>query len=113
MCTRCLPQNLLHTLLPTHARARPSTRAELDFLHEAQNSARCAANLDSKRSRVRGRVAVGVALPPRKLHILALALHPVYMLGAGRPPAPLHHRFTCASVLRRCRRWTWGAPVTG
>ncbi|PRW32844.1 ABC1 protein [Chlorella sorokiniana] len=31
---------------------------ELDFLHEAQNSARCASNLDSKRSRVRGRVAV-------------------------------------------------------
>ena len=56
--------NLLHTLLPKHTRARPSTRAELDFLHEAQNSARCAANLDSKRSRVRGHVAVGVPCRP-------------------------------------------------
>ncbi|EFN51969.1 hypothetical protein CHLNCDRAFT_32749 [Chlorella variabilis] len=31
---------------------------ELDFQHEAANSARCAANLGSRRSRVRGRVAV-------------------------------------------------------
>lgn len=38
-----------------------STPAELDFLHEAHNSARCASNLDSKRSRVRGRVAVSAA----------------------------------------------------
>lgn len=36
----------------------PSHQAELDFLHEAANSARCAANLASRCSRVRGRVAV-------------------------------------------------------
>jgi len=32
--------------------------AELDFLHEAENSRRCAENLASRCSRVRGRVTV-------------------------------------------------------
>lgn len=36
----------------------PPHPTELDFEHEARNSVRCAANLNSKQSRVRGRVAV-------------------------------------------------------
>lgn len=41
---------------------------ELDFLHEASNARRCAANLASPRSRVRGRVAVPEVLLPLSSH---------------------------------------------
>ncbi|KAI3430556.1 hypothetical protein D9Q98_005149 [Chlorella vulgaris] len=46
---------------------------ELDFMHEATNSARCASNLDSRRSRVRGRVAVpGVDLSRTSHRVLTM-----------------------------------------
>lgn len=110
--------------------------AELDFLHEAQNSARCAANLDSKRSRVRGRVAVSGTLPQplpncRSGQVSRLAGHRETLSGPMWPACAVHAMPFCLRLLRlsahvlfsarglpplrctcRCRRWTWGAPAT-
>jgi hypothetical protein len=61
------PVNVPACLLP------PFLPSELDFMHEATNSARCASNLDSRRSRVRGRVAVpGVDLSRTSHRVLTM-----------------------------------------